>query len=281
VEIRHINSLVTVFIRHQEGANVGLIHTSRGTILIDTASSPAEIQALFEAAGASLDEVQLVINSHFHDDHTWGNQLFNCPIIAHRLCQEIMRNNLRTEWKPKALQSYLYDLRKRDQKKADELQRVIDGLHIKLPDRVFEDRFEGDLGGIHYEIIHLGGHTPDTSIIWLPEKKVLYASDLIFQGRYPYIFDADVPVWIENLSRLMEYKADVVIPGHGVLCGEAEIVSLSEYLRQTWELTDRHIHLGHSVQETVNDPAFPIFPGEKYERLHQANIRYIYNKLIG
>ena len=281
MEIIRIDSLVTAFIRPEVGANVGLIHTPKGKILIDTTSSPAEIQALFDAVDTRLEEAGLVVNTHSHSDHTWGNQLFSCPILAHRLCLEQMQSSLKNEWSADTLQSYIADLEKTDPKKAEDFRKVVEGLIIKLPDQVFERRSEGELGGLRYEIIHMGGHTPDSSIVWLPEKKVLFASDLIFQGRYPYIYDADIPAWIAALSRLLEFKAEVIIPGHGVRCGEAEINTLSEYLQRTWERTSEHIRLGHSVEETSADPSFPVFPGEKYERLHKANIRYMYEQIAG
>jgi len=279
MEIARFDSFATAFIRPDAGANVGLIHTSKGMILIDTTSSPAEIQALFEAVDARLEEVRMVINTHSHSDHTWGNQLFTCPILAHRLCQERMQSSIKNEWSLEELQAYIADLEKTDPKKAEDTREVVMDLQIKLPDKVFDQRFKGELGGLSYEIIHMGGHTPDSSIVWLAKRRVLFASDLIFQGRYPYIFDADIPAWIDALSKLLEFEAEVIIPGHGVRCGEAEIVTLQKYLQRTWELTEQHIHLGHSAMETSTDPAFPVFPGEKYERLHQANIHYMYKKL--
>jgi cyclase len=281
MEIVRVNSLVTAFIRPKEGANVGMIHTTEGMILIDTASSPMEIRNLFEAVNASFDEVRLVINTHSHSDHTWGNQLFRCPILAQRVCQELMQTALNSYWSPAGLQANLVEIEKTDPIKAQEFQRVLEGLSIKPPDQVFEDHLEDNLGGVKYELIHVGGHTPDSSIVWLPEKRILYASDLIFQGRYPYIFDADILVWIDVLNRLVEFNANTIIPGHGVMCGEAEIITLRRYLQGTWDLAQKHIQLGHSVDEAVMDPAFPVFPGEKYERLHQVNIRCTYGKLAG
>jgi cyclase len=279
MEIMRIDSFVTAFIRPEVSANVGLIRTPAGMILIDTTSSPAEIKDLFMAADARLEEVLMVVNTHSHSDHTWGNQFFTCPILAHRLCREQMQSSLINEWSSEALQTYINDLEKTDPKKAEDFRKVTEGLQIKIPDQVFEDHIEGELGGLRYEVIHMGGHTPDSSVVWLPEKKVLFASDLIFQGRYPYVFDADIPAWVSALDRLLEFKAEAIIPGHGVRCEEAEIHTLSEYLQHTWELTEQHIRSGHSADETSADPAFPIFPGEKYERLHQANIRYMYQKL--
>ena len=85
MEIIRIDSHTTAFIRSVEGVNAGLIHTPAGMILIDTTSSPAEVKALFTAVGANLEEVRMVINTHFHSDHTWGNQVFSCPICGAQL----------------------------------------------------------------------------------------------------------------------------------------------------------------------------------------------------
>jgi cyclase len=278
VEILRFNSRFTAFIRPEQGANVGLIHTPDGMILIDTTSYPCDMEELCEAGGFSQQAVRMVINTHSHSDHTWGNQVFDCPILAQRLCLEQMRSSIKSEWRPEEIQAYIAYLEKTEPEKAEQVRMKVAGLHIKLPDQVFDNRYLGELGGVEYQVIHMGGHTPDLSIVWIPEKSVLYASDLIFQGRYPYIYDADIAVWIEALNRLLEYKAEVIIPGHGVRCTEAEINVLLNYLEASWQLVKQHIDSGHSVNETLKDKAFPVFPGEKYKSLHKANIRAMYKK---
>jgi cyclase len=280
MEIIRIHSSVIAFIRPSEGANVGLISTPKGMVVIDTASSPGEILALLQAAQANMDVVQMVINTHYHSDHTWGNQVFNCPILAHRLCLECMQAAMNSDWSKEELQAYISDLEKTDRARADEMRKLVKNLKIKLPDRVFEEHFIGVMGGEKYEVIHFGGHTPDLSIVWLPEKKVLFASDLIFQGRYPYIFDGVIPTWIDRLNRLLEFKAEAIIPGHGVRCSEGEIIYLRDYLLSTWERTSEHIRLGHTVDEAVTDPGYPIFASDRYGRLHQANIGFMYEQLM-
>jgi len=274
-----VGKAATAFIRPEEGVNAGMIHTPAGMVLIDTTSSPAEARSLLEAVGVGVEDVRLVINTHSHSDHTWGNQVFACPILAQRLCRERMQASLKREWSRAALQSYLAEQEKANLEKAEEFRKVLAELQITPPDQVFDERFEGEMGGVGYEIIHLGGHIPDLSVVWLPETRVLFASDLIFQGRYPYIFDADIPTWIAQLSRLLEFEAEAIIPGHGVMCGKAEILALQQYLKETWEHTAQHIRMGHSADETCTDPAYPVFSEQKYERLHQANIRYMYKQL--
>jgi cyclase len=279
MEIIRIDPCITAFFRPNEGANVGLINTPKGMILIDTTSSPDDIRVLLKAAGIHAEDIRLVINTHFHSDHTWGNQIFSCPIMAQQLCVERMQAALKEDWSMEELQAYTTELEKTDPTRAAEVRKMVDNLKITLPDQVFEERFMGVLGGLKYEIIHLDGHTPDTSVVWLPDKRVLFASDLIFQGRYPYIFDADIPAWNNALNKLLEFKAMVIIPGHGVRCGDSEILYLRDYLQHSWERTKEHVQLGHTAKETADDPAYPIFSTDRYKRLHKANIRYMYKQL--
>jgi glyoxylase-like metal-dependent hydrolase (beta-lactamase superfamily II) len=279
MEITRINSSITAFIRPSEGANVGLISTPKGMVVIDTTSSPGEILALLEAAGIHVEEIKQVINTHFHSDHTWGNQVFSCPIVAQRQCLKRMQAALRDDWSMEELQAYIIELEKTDPLHAEDVGKMVANLKITLPDQLFDEKFMHVMGGLNYEIIHLGGHTPDTSIVWLPSEGVMFTSDLIFQGRYPYIFDADILAWIDALNILLEYKAKAIIPGHGVMCSEGEIIYLRDYLQDTWERTNEHVRLGHVVDEIVTDPGYPIFSTNHYDRLHQANIRYIYEQL--
>ena len=89
---------VIVFQRPDEGANASLIQTAKGAVVIDTTSCPADMQALLDAADVSPADVCLVINTHSHSDHTWGNQLFDCPILAHNVCHETMVANMEGSW---------------------------------------------------------------------------------------------------------------------------------------------------------------------------------------
>ncbi|PWB52822.1 MAG: hypothetical protein C3F13_10970 [Anaerolineales bacterium] len=279
MQVLKIDSQVKAFIRLEDGANVGLIQAEAGMLLIDTASSPADIRGLLSAVDARPEQVNQVVNTHFHTDHTWGNQLFDCPILAHRLCLERMRLSLQDEWSVAELHAYVTELEKTNPQKAEELRLLLQELRIKLPNQVFEQKAEAEIGILNYMVIHMGGHTPDSAIVWLPERGILFAADLIFQGRYPYLFDANIPDWIAALQRLIEYQAQVIIPGHGVRCSDADIAHLKNYLQETWDRAREHIRQGHTIEETVIDAAFPIFAPGKYEKLHQANIRYIYEQI--
>lgn len=280
MEIVKVSPGAIAFVRPDEGANVGLIRTADGIVVVDTTSCAPDMQELLDAAGVLASEARLVINTHFHGDHTWGNQLFDCPILAHRLCREKMAANLTGPWTTEAINESIAEREKTDPDWAREIREKLADLHITLPTEVFEDRREIEIGRVRLEVIHFDAHTPDSAVVWLPEAKVLFVGDLIFEGRYPYLADAGVPALIAALKRLLEFGAQAIVPGHGLLCGEAEIAALVNYLEVTWTRTADHLAQGHSEDEAAADPSYPRYgegPAERYEE----NIRLMYTKLAG
>jgi hypothetical protein len=71
-----------------------------------------------------------------------------------------MQLNLDKDWSHEAFTTYLSDLEKTDAQKAEEFCTVLKDLHITLPSQVFDERYQGELSGLRYEIIHLGGTPP-------------------------------------------------------------------------------------------------------------------------
>jgi cyclase len=107
---------------------------------------------------------------------------------------------------------------------------------------------------------------------------VLFAGDLIFEGCYPYLGDADVQSLIAALKRLSGFGARAVVPGHGRLCGEPEIAALVDYLEATWARTADHLARGHGEDEAVADPGYPRY-AEGWPEMHGENIRVMVAQL--
>ena len=94
-------------------------------------------------------------------------------------------------------------------------------------------------------------------MVHLPEQNVLFPGDLIFTGRFPWIEGADIPTWIDALGKLPGYEADVILPGHGTLCGLEEINLLRDYLSKTWDRTREHVLAGRELDEILADKDYP------------------------
>jgi cyclase len=249
METHEIAAGVIAFVHPEGRSNCGMIRTTEGVILIDTTARPVDIQACLDSVEVTPDEVCLILITHSHSDHTSGIPLFECPILAHNLTFQ--------------------RIKKRGTQRAK----------TQLPTDMFEDRRELEIGDMKLEMIHAGGHTPGSSIVWLPHERILFAGDLIFEGRYPFLATADVEKLMEALRWLPSLGARVIVPGHGVLCDNEEVLKQLDYIERTWERTAEHIEKGHSLDETLNDPEYPRYSELGYEKLHPWNIKVIYQQL--
>ncbi len=279
MDMKEVGPGVTAFLRHAEGANVGLISTADGPVLVDTTSSPADMQELLDAASLPASEVCLVINTHFHTDHTWGNQLFDCPIVAHRLCREWMEAKLVEDWTVEAIEASLAQVEIQDPDSARMTRQKLTDLRITLPTQVFDDEWELEVGGVRIDLVHVGGHTSGATVVHLPAAAVLFAGDLVFEGRYPYLADADLSALISELKRLPELGARVIVPGHGSLCGEQEVLALVEYLEAATACIADHLAHGHSLEQAMADPGYPRYVCPGVEGRREDNVRAVYTKL--
>lgn len=249
MEMHQVAAGVIAFLHPEGRSSCGLIHTTAGVVLVDTTARPVDIQACLDLAQVTPDEVCMVLITHSHSDHTSGIPFFECPILAHKLTRQRIR------------------------------KRGTERARNQVPTDTFEERRELEIGGVKLEMIHLGGHTPGSSVVWLPDERILFAGDLIFQGRYPFLATANVEKLMGALRWLPSLGARVIVPGHGVLCGNEELLRQLAYIEATWERTAEHIAQGHSLEETINDPDYPRYSALGYEKLHPWNIKVIYQQL--
>ena len=78
-----------------------------------------------------------------------------------------------------------------------------------------------DLGGERFELRHAGpSHTPEDIVVFLPRARVLFAGDLVFRGRIPFVGQADSRGWIAALDALIPLRPALVVPGHGPLSNQ-------------------------------------------------------------
>ena len=246
--MRKIRPHITAFVPEgtivsQAGCNIGFLYTDDGIVVIDTSVSVKRMEEILKIAGIHSDNVSMVINTHLHADHINGNSLFQCPIICHSKANTRMA------------------------KKCAKLgQSLI----------TFDDEYEIDIGDVHLNLIHTGGHTPESIVVWLPEDKVLFSGDLIFSGRAPFLASVtNFNALIKALKWLLTLGPEVIIPGHGSICDEIEVHAQLNYLETTWEIIKSHVETGQSLTAIRKDSALPFMEGRNYER----NIEWVYKRL--
>jgi glyoxylase-like metal-dependent hydrolase (beta-lactamase superfamily II) len=103
------------------------------------------------------------------------------------------------------------------------------------------------IGGVEFLLQPAGpAHTPEDLVVWLPDRQLLIAGDLVFRGRVPFVGQADSGQWIEALDTLLKFDARVIVPGHGPVSESARAdLQLTRdylvYLRKTMGEAARHM----------------------------------------
>ncbi len=125
----------------------------------------------------------------------------------------------------------------------------------------------------------MGGHTPDSCVVDLPDEGVLYAGDLVFEGRVPYLRQAHFADTVKALRHLEELGDRIVIPGHGKPCDTGYVARLRRYLEELREAVQEMIVLGWGRGEVLESDRLPQWWTQDRPELLRANIVRLYNEL--
>jgi cyclase len=198
--------------------NAGCIVGSRTATVIDATGTEARGRA-WRAAVTSItrNPVTALVNTHHHADHTNGNFLFapNTPIIGHELCrEEVVRGGQFPSSSP-----------------------LFPGTNFgecppAPPVITFRDRLDLWVDGLRVELEYAGpAHTTNDVIAWIPERKLLFSGDILFNGGTPFTLFGSIAGSLEALDRLEALGATTIVPGHGAVCGPEVIGTVRGYLQ--------------------------------------------------
>ncbi|WP_299527708.1 MBL fold metallo-hydrolase [uncultured Streptomyces sp.] len=217
--------------------NAGIVVGADSVLVVDTAATERRTLRLRAAVdGLAPGLRRIVVSTHHHGDHTFGNHLLAGPgslLVAHaRGPAELLRKGL-------------------------SLQSMWPGVEwgrteTVLPSLTVHDRIGLDLGGVTAEVFHPGvAHTADDLVVWLPEQRVLYAGDLVFSAAAPFVLMGSVSGSRAALARLRELRPRVVVPGHGPV-GGPELLDVTEaYLARVADLAEDGVARGLGPLDTA------------------------------
>lgn len=206
-------------------SNAGFVVTDDGVVVIDALGSPQlATELLAEIRRVTPQPVRYVIATHYHADHIYGLQTFvaaGAKVIAHASAREYLNSDT---------------AQKRLEASRVELAPWVNAdTHLVPADR-WLDATESTLtlGSLEFVIAHVGpAHTPEDLVVVVPKLGVLFAGDLFFRGRIPFVGQADSRLWIASLNRLMQYRPQFVVPGHGPVSTDpmADMTLTRDYLQ--------------------------------------------------
>ena len=187
-------------------ANIGLVLTPNGAVLIDSGATARSARRIHEAVQKLTSQpVKWVINTG-GQDHRWlGNGYFKAQgaqVIAHALGEADMRNRGN---------DHLEALRAA-------LGGGVEGTVPTLPDRWIKAADERlDLGGVTFELKHRGSaHTPGDMLVWLPQAQVLFSGDVVYVDRLLGVIPvSQTKPWLATFAEVERLMPAHIVPGHG------------------------------------------------------------------
>lgn len=228
-----------VYMLAGEGGNIGLSVGEDGAFLIDDQFAP--MVDMIKAAVAKVSEhpVRFLVNTHYHFDHTGGNERFGktgAVIVAHAN----VRKRLSVEQFMKAFN-----------------QRLPAAPKEALPVITFEDSVTFHWNGDAVQVFHVeNAHTDGDSIVWFKKANVIHTGDVFFNGMYPFI-DVDgggrIRGMVAAADRVLKIASDdtKIIPGHGPLSNKAELRAYRDMLNAVAERVAKLIADGKTTDEVV------------------------------
>ncbi len=282
--------------------NAGFIVGDGGVLIVDTFFTPAAVEELIgEIASQTKQPIKYAVNTHYHLDHTGGNQVLaarGVPIIAHEnVMAWQMTKNTRFLPAPADLQKRRADTAKQlsetpaDQKdKRTLLERQLRRLdaiqQIKLtqPSLTFGvGELSLYLGTREVKLFTLPGHTGGDVLVYVPDANVIFTGDMGWSKTLPNLVDATVIDWIKSLDLLLEHHGSAkFIPGHGEVATRAEMGEFRDYLDGLLSTVRRAIDEGLTVEQAKDEFKLPDrYKSFAFQNFAQPNIEDMYKELKG
>jgi glyoxylase-like metal-dependent hydrolase (beta-lactamase superfamily II) len=238
------------------GSNNVAIIGNRDVLVVDTGTTPAAARAFVEDLKAITSKpVRYVVNTHFHYDHTDGNQVYagKADIIAHEYVRQAIQTLNVLEREPYKTSQLINvplridSLKKQISEARDAATRA--GLEQQLkvaqegweqlkeikptpPNLTYQKKKVINLGGREVQLLFLGrGHTNGDTVVFLPKEKIVCSGDLM-ESQIAYMGDAQFDEWIQTLEALKKLDFQTDLPGHGApFTDKGLITAFQGYLR--------------------------------------------------
>ncbi|MCW2901806.1 MAG: beta-lactamase protein [Streptosporangiaceae bacterium] len=247
--------------------NTGFLVGRRGVASIDACSTERRTRAYLAAVEkVSRQPVRTVVNTHHHGDHTFGNYLFRtATIVGHE----------RTRQEALAFGAPF---------SAPFWEEVEWGdIEVEPPFLTFTDAVTLHVDDLRVEVRHVGtaAHTTNDSIVWIPERKVLFSGDLLFNGGTPFLLMGSVTGALSVLEDLRGLGAETIVPGHGDIAGPGVIDDVARYITYVLDLAGRGHAAGLSPLELARETDLGEFAGLTDRERIVGNLHRAYAELDG
>ena len=198
--------------------NTAFLVGSQGVVSIDACATQRRTRDYLDAIAAITPRpVRALINTHHHGDHTFGNYLFDtAAIIAH----DNVRAEILAHGPPRSAPVWT--------------ETDWGDVRLEPPFVTYADEITVHSDDLACQVTYAGrpAHTTNDSYVWIPDRSVLIAGDLVFNGGTPFLLMGSISGAIAVLEeRIKPLGARIIVPGHGPVCGPEVVDDVLGYLR--------------------------------------------------
>ncbi|MBS4171727.1 MBL fold metallo-hydrolase [Bacillus sp. FJAT-49736] len=281
--------------------NAAIIDLGDSTIVVDTFTTIHAAEDL-KAAAMYLtgNPASYVINTHWHSDHTSGNQVFasEAQIISTSATREIMdtfgRNRLAQQLSnPKPIFQAIDEIETKIQNETDEnlkrdmqwenasdreYMKILPELVYTLPNITFDHHMKIHGSDRTVQLItYGGGHTQSDAFVYLPEQKIAIMGDLVLSKHHPVLNNANPHEWLNILEQVELLNIETIIPGHGEVCSMKELYEVKDYIKNIVVLVEETVQSNRNI----NDISIPnAYQDWYFSTYFKSNLQKVYDVTI-
>ncbi|MBY9078746.1 MBL fold metallo-hydrolase [Paenibacillus sp. HN-1] len=253
--------------------NAAIIDLGDTTLVVDTFSTIQAAEDLKAAAEyLTGNPVSYVINTHWHSDHTSGNQVFlpAAHIISTSTTREIMNTFARdrlaqyrenTEQLYQAIEKFEEQIQQETDEKLKremawenasdrEFMKMLPNLVHSLSTITFDQQMTIHGSNRSVQLITFGGgHTQSDAIVYIPEDKIVVVGDLVLSKHHPVLTYANPQEWLNILEQIELLDIETIVPGHGEVCSLQELHDVKGYITDIMAIVTEAVQNEKSIDE--------------------------------
>jgi cyclase len=282
--------------------NAGFIVGDDGVLVVDTLFTPVAFEEMVgEIEKLTQQPIRFAVNTHYHLDHTGGNQVLaarKIPIIAHdNVLGWQTTKNRRFLPSPEELKKrrddaarQLSETPEEQREKRVQLERQLRRLNAMQTIKLTAPTVTFGSGVVHLylgkrEVVlfTLPGHTGGDVLVFVPDANVVFTGDLGWSKTLPNLVDATVSEWIASLDEILSrYPTAKFVPGHGQVAGPTEMREFHDYLDNLRSRVKKAIADGLTIEQAKQQAALPeMYKTFAFQNFAQPNVEDMYKELTG
>jgi cyclase len=280
-------------------SNAGIINLGDATLIVDTFLTPTAAEDLRRDAEQLTGRApRWVLNTHYHNDHIWGNQVFlpEAQILSTARTRALIETAGRQEYDDyrRIAEDRLRDALAQQAAATSNTQRTaaemwigyfgglvqdFPRLQVTLPTMLFDHRLTLRGSQRRAQLLAFDGvHTGSDTVVYLPEDGIVFMSDLLFAGFHPYLGDGNPDRWLELLQSVMDGSAEFsnatrFVPGHGPVASKDDVQLLVDYIKDCKDIAQRLGEAG--AQDVSREPVPQKYAAWGLARFFPANLNFL------